>query len=324
LEGRVDKSFVPLLPSSQKESSWHERDAYYNTLLRPFADVKNLLAIKYRILEILAGSLSSKLRTARAELQDVEWKQLGLFLGKTARSNLAYQRRSLEEAALGCERRLEEIQEHLSRGDEGVASYETYASNVERIANVCRFWASLDTPEKVLSWVRTVYEEKEIVPLREQIVKAFESYQKELARLDEKIEGERGAFESFYNSLHDCLEALVEAPIVDNSAHSISEIALLLQTLSHRSAVVKTAASPGVENEASVHLITTLDAPARVAADVLSERLKDIVDRTHVKYCRLRFEVEQEIRARMDVDKEDGEDEDSSRSEGVLSGWTDE
>jgi hypothetical protein len=273
------------------DENWYGLSASYNKLLAPYSSVDNLLALRRSQMEKLVAKLTLDLKNYRTELVRVNRGKERPFLSSAKWSQLNARGKDLGRMIKTWEQRIERLNKCLAENLIDASSY-----TAESIASVCAHFASLDTPQKVIERKKDLYTQGVINPLLEQIALIKERSDKALSTLDGQLEREKVVCDKFISSLWGCMRELSKSPIAEKRPLTPNDTTDILEHLDARHALVRT--ERGENGECSVFKIKTFDAPPRVEASVFTTRMRDIVDRTRKKYCRPRYEVEQELEAK--------------------------
>lgn len=296
---------------------WLSAFAENNRRLAPLDSMEKMIAIKRGNMEAHIRDLYTQRseKAVQKERKERYMKSLLYWLRYWWFGCLKDAGVSLEARDLGwdiekLDKDIEHLEEQLTR-EYWVMRYGklfyTSEDEFKRLDSFISFYAALDTPQKVMDWLKKEYEEKEIAPLQAQIATLEERLKTDLSRLDEQLEAEKKIGEAFENAFFDCLMDLVIYPLCEQRPLTASDTAQILESLDKRFALVRTGKSEQGGSEAGVFLMQTLDTPGCVEKSVADCRMEGIRTRTRQKYCRSRLEVEQELNAQKDGDFEDEE-----------------
>jgi len=285
---------------------WPLLDAAWNRSLLPYCSVSGLLSMRRAHLEwLLRESLARKKRCQEEEASLLRKLQAPSrwFLTEGERYAIGYKSRDAYYRA-GC---ADSESSTFRRTLED--KYCEGKKDAENIVSLCAGYTWLDSPEKLLAHKKKLYGDALVAPLIARITEVRETFRKQEEILDAQIEQQKKRYDALSDSLHLCLLGLIDEPLCENKPITSSDVALILEHLPARQALVRTGKKNQADNsEPGVFLISTIDTPPHTEKDEFDKRMEDIRERTRKTYCRPRSEVEAELHTKEEVDTEEEND----------------
>src|SRR6266446_1222484 len=197
-----------------KEHNWRELDAALNAQLRPFTSERFLLEVKRGNMLLLKTIFQQKLQVAQHKRAQKARLPIYYYLTMSDmdRNYARHLRtRDTDSAIEYFQNRIKELEKCLA-SDEMVDRYEGEGMG-KCLAKWCLFFADLDTPSKIASYIKQLYEEKEVVPLRDKLKQEKEKLERKLAQIDEYLASEKARCMQFSDLLFSCLRELYRCPM---------------------------------------------------------------------------------------------------------------